>query len=83
MACAALRLARFNTESDSASFTGLASPSAAAGDPVYDWPVAMWLNPHFAGKRNGRNYRIGWFVDDLNFSYYSQKPLICGSVFRL
>jgi CDP-diacylglycerol--serine O-phosphatidyltransferase len=29
MACAALRLARFNTESDSASFTGLASPSAA------------------------------------------------------
>ena len=29
MACAALRLARFNTESDSANFTGLASPSAA------------------------------------------------------
>ncbi|MFM8355043.1 MAG: CDP-diacylglycerol--serine O-phosphatidyltransferase, partial [Gammaproteobacteria bacterium] len=30
MACAALRLARFNTQSDLASFTGLASPSAAA-----------------------------------------------------
>ncbi len=30
MACAALRLARFNTKGDSASFTGLASPSAAA-----------------------------------------------------
>ena len=30
MACAALRLARFNTKGDSATFTGLASPSAAA-----------------------------------------------------
>ena len=30
MACAGLRLARFNTKSDTASFTGLASPSAAA-----------------------------------------------------
>ncbi|HAR29889.1 MAG TPA: CDP-diacylglycerol--serine O-phosphatidyltransferase [Gammaproteobacteria bacterium] len=30
MACAALRLARFNTQSELASFTGLASPSAAA-----------------------------------------------------
>jgi len=29
MACAALRLARFNTESDLKSFTGLASPAAA------------------------------------------------------
>jgi len=30
MACAALRLARFNTSGDNAGFTGLASPSAAA-----------------------------------------------------
>lgn len=30
MACAALRLARFNMQHDNASFTGLASPSAAA-----------------------------------------------------
>lgn len=30
MACAALRLARFNTKGEHASFTGLASPSAAA-----------------------------------------------------
>ena len=30
MACAALRLARFNTDSDLKSFTGLASPAAAA-----------------------------------------------------
>ena len=30
MACAALRLARFNTKGDNAGFTGLASPSAAA-----------------------------------------------------
>ena len=30
MACAALRLARFNVKGDNTSFTGLASPSAAA-----------------------------------------------------
>jgi CDP-diacylglycerol--serine O-phosphatidyltransferase len=30
MACAALRLARFNTQGDNKTFTGLASPSAAA-----------------------------------------------------
>ena len=30
MACAALRLARFNTKGETATFTGLASPSAAA-----------------------------------------------------
>lgn len=30
MACAALRLARFNTKGDNSAFTGLASPSAAA-----------------------------------------------------
>ncbi len=30
MACAALRLARFNTKGDNSGFTGLASPSAAA-----------------------------------------------------
>ena len=39
MACAALRLARFNTKGDNATFTGLASPSAAAiiASSVWIW----------------------------------------------
>lgn len=40
MACAALRLARFNVDSDDASFTGLASP-AAAGLIVFGVWVAV------------------------------------------
>jgi len=40
MACAALRLARFNTKGDSASFTGLASPSAAAVIACCIWIAA-------------------------------------------
>ena len=39
MACAGLRLARFNTKDDSSTFTGLASPSAAAiiASTVWIW----------------------------------------------
>ena len=39
MACAGLRLARFNTKGDSTSFTGLASPTAAAiiASSVWIW----------------------------------------------
>ena len=39
MACAGLRLARFNTKGDSSTFTGLASPSAAAiiASTVWIW----------------------------------------------
>ena len=39
MACAGLRLARFNTKGDNATFTGLASPSAAAivASTVWIW----------------------------------------------
>lgn len=39
MACAGLRLARFNTKGDNATFTGLASPSAAAiiASSVWIW----------------------------------------------
>jgi CDP-diacylglycerol--serine O-phosphatidyltransferase len=43
MACAALRLARFNTQSDLASFTGLASPSAAAIIASLVWVWSEWL----------------------------------------
>jgi len=41
MACAALRLARFNTKGDSASFTGLPSPSAAA---VVACAILVWAD---------------------------------------
>jgi CDP-diacylglycerol--serine O-phosphatidyltransferase len=43
MACAALRLARFNTQSDLGSFTGLASPSAAAiiASIVWVWSESL------------------------------------------
>ncbi|MGI9327198.1 MAG: CDP-diacylglycerol--serine O-phosphatidyltransferase [Pseudomonadales bacterium] len=54
MACAALRLARYNTSGDIESFTGLASPSAAAiiaclvwvlteewHDAVVGWPIYL------------------------------------------
>lgn len=42
MACAALRLARFNTKPNNATFTGLASPSAAAivASTVWIWSDA-------------------------------------------
>ena len=41
MACAGLRLARFNTKGDNATFTGLASPSAAAiiASAVWIWSI--------------------------------------------
>ena len=43
MACAALRLARFNTSGDNYSFTGLASPAAAAivASTVWLWSEAL------------------------------------------
>ncbi|MFU8816392.1 MAG: CDP-diacylglycerol--serine O-phosphatidyltransferase [Pseudomonadales bacterium] len=42
MACAALRLARFNTAGDIKSFTGLASPAAAAVIACIVW---IWADP--------------------------------------
>lgn len=41
MACAALRLARFNTKGDNETFTGLASPSAAAIIACCIW---VWMD---------------------------------------
>ena len=41
MACAALRLARFNTKGENASFTGLASPSAAA---IIACAILVWAD---------------------------------------
>lgn len=47
VACAGLRLARFNTKGDNASFTGLASPSAAAivASTVWIWSEAAGPEP--------------------------------------
>ena len=41
MACAALRLARFNTKGDNETFTGLASPSAAA---IIACSIWVWMD---------------------------------------
>jgi CDP-diacylglycerol--serine O-phosphatidyltransferase len=79
MACAALRLARFNTNSDPKTFTGLASPSAAAiiactvwiwsdslGDVAPSFTVAVLMAVLTAG--------MGLLMVS-NFEYYSPKVL--------
>ena len=48
MACAALRLARFNTKGETATFTGLASPSAAA-----IIASAVWIWSDYADQGSG------------------------------
>ncbi len=45
LACAALRLARFNTQGDNHSFTGLASPSAAAIVACLVWVLTDSYGP--------------------------------------
>ena len=78
MACAALRLARFNTESDSANFTGLASPSAAGLVTFSIW-VALSngvAQPSFlfAGVMAVVTGLAGLLMVS-NFSYYSPKTI--------
>ncbi|MEZ5558258.1 MAG: CDP-diacylglycerol--serine O-phosphatidyltransferase [Pseudomonadales bacterium] len=79
MACAALRLARFNTKSDLATFTGLASPSAAAivacivwawGDVVGDAPPSQ-----FAAAVVGFITALVGLLMVSNFAYYSPKAV--------
>jgi len=48
LACAALRLARFNTQGDNHSFTGLASPSAAAIVACLVWVLTENYGPGLA-----------------------------------
>lgn len=76
MACAALRLARFNTKGDNASFTGLASPSAAAILVCCIW---VWLE--YVGGAPGKvaasvmgvvTVLVGLLMVS-NFSYFSPK----------
>lgn len=79
MACAALRLARFNTQSDLASFTGLASPSAAAiiASTVWVWSESLGAaEPSITAAvcMGVITAGVGLLMVS-NFSYYSPKAL--------
>lgn len=77
MACAGLRLARFNTKGDNTTFTGLASPSAAA---IVASAVWLWSTP---GEAASLVASIGMAVITAavgllmvsQFSYFSPKTL--------
>ena len=77
MACAGLRLARFNTKGDNTTFTGLASPSAAA---IIASAVWLWSTP---GEAPGLVASIGMAVITAvvgllmvsQFNYFSPKTL--------
>jgi CDP-diacylglycerol--serine O-phosphatidyltransferase len=80
MACAALRLARFNVKSDLATFTGLASPSAAAVIACCVW---IWNDPPAAAAdasllgasvMGGLVAALGLLMVS-NFEYYSPKVI--------
>ena len=78
MACAALRLARFNVSSDVRSFTGLPSPSAAA---IIACSVWVWTDTF--GAEHGLLVAAGLAAITVvtgllmvsNFEYYSPKAL--------
>jgi len=79
MACAALRLARFNTKGDLKTFTGLASPSAAAVIACTVWIWSDSLNgtePSLpaAGLMAALTAGVGLLMVS-NFEYYSPKVL--------
>ena len=76
MACAALRLARFNTKGENASFTGLASPSAAA---IIACTIWVWIQ--YGGGQPSIPVASGMGVITVvtgllmvsNFTYFSPK----------
>jgi len=78
MACAALRLARFNTQPDNSAFTGLASPAAAGVMAATVW---TWLNHDMGtpGLEFGALFAVQTaFVALLmvsNITYYSPKTV--------
>ncbi len=78
MACAALRLARFNVKSDVSSFTGLASPSAAAivACSVWVWSDTFGTEPTVlaASCMGAVTVALGLLMVS-NFEYYSPKSL--------
>ncbi|MCZ6659566.1 MAG: CDP-diacylglycerol--serine O-phosphatidyltransferase [Gammaproteobacteria bacterium] len=78
VACTALRLARFNTKSELASFTGLASPSAAAviACTVWVWDESIIGAPSiFAASMLGVITTIVALLMVSNFTYFSPKQL--------
>ena len=78
VACTALRLARFNTHSDNATFTGLPSPSAAAviACTVWVWEEYAVGDPSlFASSMLGLITTAIALLMVSNFSYFSPKQL--------
>ena len=78
MACAALRLARFNTKGDNKTFTGLASPAAAAIIACMVW---TWTDFGLGIPSTGAAMSMGVVVVAVallmvsNFLYFSPKVL--------
>ena len=78
MACAALRLARFNTKGDNKTFTGLASPAAAAiiACLVWAWADLDLGEPSFAAAGFMALIVLGiGLLMVSNFVYFSPKVL--------
>jgi CDP-diacylglycerol--serine O-phosphatidyltransferase len=78
MACAALRLARFNVKGDAGSFTGLASPSAAAiiACLVWVWSDTFGTEPSMlAAACMGTITVVLGLLMVSNFDYYSPKAM--------
>lgn len=78
MACAALRLARFNTKGDNKTFTGLASPAAAAIIACMIW---AWTDSGLGAPSTVAAMSMGFVVVGVallmvsNFLYFSPKVL--------
>ncbi|MGE0625801.1 MAG: CDP-diacylglycerol--serine O-phosphatidyltransferase [Pseudomonadales bacterium] len=78
MACAALRLARFNTKGDNKTFTGLASPAAAAIIACLVW---AWADSGFGEPSQAAAVLMALIVVGVgllmvsNFIYFSPKVL--------
>ena len=77
MACAGLRLARFNTKDDNTTFTGLASPSAAAiiASCVWIWSTPGDAASMFASISMAVITALVGLLMVSQFSYFSPKTL--------
>ena len=77
MACAGLRLARFNTKDDNTSFTGLASPSAAAiiASSVWIWSTPGEAASLFTSISMAVITTLVGLLMVSQFSYFSPKTL--------
>ena len=77
MACAGLRLARFNTKGDNTTFTGLASPSAAAiiASSVWIWSEYVTRATGFAAYAMAALTGAVGLLMVSQFTYFSPKEL--------